>query len=66
MLIEYYSHRKTTQVRKIARRPVPMKQDNFKVYGYRWIVLVVFMLIVAATQLLWITFGAITSEATKF
>ena len=43
-----------------------MKQDNFKVYGYRWIVLVVFMLIVAATQLLWITFGAITSEATKF
>jgi len=32
-----------------------MKQDNFKVYGYRWIVLVVFMLIVAATQLLWIT-----------
>ncbi|MGD0878584.1 MAG: MFS transporter [Anaerolineales bacterium] len=43
-----------------------MKQDNFKVYGYRWIVLVVFMLIVAATQLLWITFGAITSEATNF
>jgi LPXTG-motif cell wall-anchored protein len=43
-----------------------MKQDNFKVYGYRWIVLVVFMLIVAATQLLWITFGAITSNATKF
>jgi cyanate permease len=43
-----------------------MKQDNFKVYGYRWIVLVVFMLIVAATQLLWITFGAITSDATKF
>ena len=43
-----------------------MKEDNFKVYGYRWIVLVVFMLIVAATQLLWITFGAITSDATKF
>jgi MFS family permease len=43
-----------------------MKQDNFKVYGYRWIVLIVFMLIVAATQLLWITFGAITSDATKF
>ena len=43
-----------------------MKQDNFKVYGYRWIVLVVFMLIVAATQLLWITFAAITSDATKF
>ncbi len=43
-----------------------MKQDNFKVYGYRWIVLVVFMLIVAVTQLLWITFAPITSDATKF
>ncbi|HVM72139.1 MAG TPA: MFS transporter [Anaerolineales bacterium] len=43
-----------------------MKQDNFKVYGYRWIVLVVFMLIVAVTQLLWITFASITSDATKF
>ena len=43
-----------------------MRQDNFKVYGYRWIVLVVFMLIVAATQLLWITFASITSDASKF
>jgi MFS family permease len=43
-----------------------MKQDNFKVYGYRWIVLVVFMFIVAVTQLLWITFAPITSDATKF
>ncbi len=43
-----------------------MKEDNFKVYGYRWIVLVMFMLIVAATQLLWITFAAITSDSTKF
>ena len=43
-----------------------MKQDNFKVYGYRWIILVAFMLIVAATQLLWITFASITSAATKF
>ncbi|MGB8215297.1 MAG: MFS transporter [Anaerolineales bacterium] len=43
-----------------------MQQDNFKVYGYRWIVLVAFMLITAVTQLLWITFAAITSDATKF
>jgi MFS family permease len=43
-----------------------MKQDNFKVYGYRWIVLVVFMFIVAITQLLWITFAPITGDAARF
>ncbi len=43
-----------------------MKQDNFKVYGYRWIVLVAFMFIVAITQLVWITFAPITGEAAKF
>jgi MFS family permease len=43
-----------------------MKQDNFKVYGYRWIVLVVFMFIVAVTQLLWITFAPITGDAAKY
>ena len=42
-----------------------MKEDNFKVYGYRWIVLVVFMFIVAITQLLWITFAPITNDATQ-
>jgi MFS family permease len=43
-----------------------MKQDNFKIYGYRWIMLVVFMFIVAVTQLLWITFAPITGDAAKF
>jgi MFS family permease len=43
-----------------------MKQDNFKVYGYRWIVLVAFMFIVAITQLVWITFAPITGDAAKF
>src|SRR5512137_637437 len=43
-----------------------MKQDNFKVYGYRWIVLVAFMFIVVINQLLWITFAPITGEAAKF
>ena len=43
-----------------------MKQDNFKVYSYRWIVLVAFMFIVAITQLLWITFAPITGDASKF
>ena len=43
-----------------------MKQDNFKVYGYRWIVLVAFMFIVAITQLIWITFAPITGDAAKY
>jgi len=43
-----------------------MKADNFKVYGYRWVMLVVFMFIVAVNQLLWITFASITSDAVKF
>lgn len=37
-----------------------------KVYGYRWVMLVVFMFIVAVNQLLWITFASITSDAVKF
>jgi MFS family permease len=43
-----------------------MKEDNFKVYGYRWVMLVVFMFIVAVNQLLWITFASITSDAVQF
>ncbi len=43
-----------------------MHQDNFKVYNYRWVVLLTFMAIVAVNQLLWITFAAITSEAVRF
>jgi MFS family permease len=43
-----------------------MKEDNFKVYGYRWIMLVVFMFIVAINQLLWITFASVTTDAVKF
>jgi len=43
-----------------------MEQSSFKVYPYRWIVLIAFMAIVAVNQLLWITFAAITSEATQF
>ena len=43
-----------------------MEKDNFKVYGYRWIVLLAFMFIVAINQLLWITFASITGDAAKF
>ncbi len=43
-----------------------MEQTNFKVYGYRWIVLLAFMFVVAINQLLWITFAPITSSAATY
>jgi sugar phosphate permease len=43
-----------------------MEPVNFKVYKYRWIVLVVYMFIVAVNQLLWITFAPITADAASY
>jgi MFS family permease len=43
-----------------------MEQTGFKVYGYRWVVLLVFMFIVAVNQLLWISFAPITAEAAQY
>jgi MFS family permease len=43
-----------------------MPKSEFKVYGIRWVMLVVYMLMVAANQLLWITFAPITGEATRY
>ncbi|MBM4432287.1 MAG: MFS transporter, partial [Chloroflexi bacterium] len=43
-----------------------MEQQSFKVYSYRWVLLLVFMLIVAVNQLLWITFAAITGDAARY
>ncbi len=43
-----------------------MEQAGFKVYGYRWVVLLAFMFVVAINQLLWITFAPITSDAAKY
>jgi len=43
-----------------------MEQNSFKVYGYRWVVLLAFMLVVAVNQLLWITFAPITSSAAGY
>lgn len=43
-----------------------MEQVSFKVYGYRWIVLLAFMSVVAINQLLWITFAPITSSAAGY
>jgi len=43
-----------------------MEQISFKVYNYRWVVLLAFMLVVVVNQLLWITFAPITSSAAQY
>ncbi len=43
-----------------------MQKADFQVYGYRWVVLLVFFLLNAMMQVQWITFAPITSEAVKF
>jgi len=43
-----------------------MEKAQFKVYGYRWVVLIAFMFVIAVNQLLWITFAPITGDAARF
>lgn len=43
-----------------------MQESKFKIYPYRWVMLSVYMVIVAINQLLWITFAPITTDATLF
>ncbi len=40
--------------------------DKFKLYGYRWVVLGVFMFINLTIQMLWITYAPITGPAAAF
>lgn len=43
-----------------------MKDQSYRVYGYRWVVLVVFMLINLTIQMLWITYSPILGQAATF
>ncbi len=43
-----------------------MEQVKYQVYGYRWIVLLVYAFIQAVMQMLWITFAPITGDAAAF
>jgi cyanate permease len=43
-----------------------MEQTKIKSYGYRWVVLLAFMAVVFANQLLWITFAPITGPAASY
>jgi MFS family permease len=43
-----------------------MTETRFRVYGYRWVVLAVFMLINLTIQMLWIGYAPITGPAAQF
>src|SRR5512141_1140005 len=43
-----------------------MAEQQFKVYGYRWVVLLAFMGVIAVNQMLWITFAAVRTESMQF
>jgi len=43
-----------------------MSDQRFKLYGYRWVVLAVFMFINLTIQILWIGYAPITGPAAKF
>ncbi len=43
-----------------------MNEHGVKTYGYRWVVLLVFMAITALNQLLWISFAPITHDAAAY
>jgi MFS family permease len=43
-----------------------VEKSSFRVYGYRWVVLAVFMLINITIQMLWISYSPITGPAATF
>ena len=43
-----------------------MQENHFRVYPYRWVVLLAFMGVIALNQLAWITFAPITGAAARF
>src|SRR5512137_3089316 len=43
-----------------------MSDKNFRLYGYRWVVLAVFMFINLTIQMLWIAYAPITGPAARF
>ena len=43
-----------------------MPEKNYRVYGYRWVILAMFMLINLTIQILWICFAPISGPAAQF
>jgi len=45
---------------------IEMNNAEFRVYRYRWVMLIVFMLAIAVNQMMWITFAPITIDAAHY
>ena len=43
-----------------------MVEKNYQVYGYRWVVLAVFMFVNVTVQILWISYASITGVAAEY
>ena len=43
-----------------------MIEEKIQVYGYRWIILIIFMLVNIFSQILWISYATVTIEATTY
>ena len=43
-----------------------MSQSYFRVYPVRWLMLILYMLLIASNQLLWITFAPVTGDAGNY
>lgn len=43
-----------------------MNEENVKLYGYRWVILLIFSLLNIVVQLQWVAFAPITNEAAAF
>ena len=43
-----------------------MSEGKIQVYGYRWIILLLFMLVNISLQILWISYAAVTIEAATY
>jgi len=42
-----------------------MEKSNYKIYGYRWVILIIFALLNAVIQMVWITFAPVTVDAMR-
>lgn len=64
----YPADRKSALLRSEAGGQVisSIAQSEYKIYSYRWVVLLAFMFVTALNQLLWITFAPITSSAAAY
>ena len=51
---------------QVGERPAAQATAEYRVYGYRWVVLGVFMLVNITIQMLWISYAPITSLASKY